>query len=341
MEFLNLRRIYQRNKWEMDKGIARVMEHGKFILGPEVEGLEAVLADMVGMRHCVTCASGTDALLMALLVSDKPTKKVGQSVFTFQAAWEMTELLGTEAVFTDVESMSNGLKTEAPQQDVDILIVTDLFGVQNHYGTYRKSLSDPMIVIVDAAQAFGAGKSYDGADIVATSFHPAKPLGCFGDGGACFTDDNDDAERLREIRNHGRDGQGEQQEAWGLNSRLDSIQAAILLARLPKFAEELSRREFIASIYGSQIPLKAQFHDEEDIWSYYSVVSPKRDEIVAALAKRGVPTRIHYSDPLQTGAYPVANELSRQIFQLPIDPYMTIDEIRFVVDTVNQTLEEV
>jgi UDP-2-acetamido-2-deoxy-ribo-hexuluronate aminotransferase len=348
--------------------IQRVLRHGQFILGPEVAELEAALAGFCGARHAIAVSSGTDALLAAMMaLGVGPDDAVFVPAFTFPATAEAVVLLGATPVFVDVDPRLFNLDAEdlarrveavqrAGRLDPRLVIAVDLYGLPADYeridavaGRYG------MDVIADAAQSFGGARGEQKvgtlAPITATSFFPAKPLGCYGDGGALFTDDDGVAESLRSIRAHGR-GTGKYDIARiGLNARLDTLQAAVLLAKLPAFANELAARRRVAAAYdaglgdGVVTPLRPR--GATSAWAQYTVLSDRRDALQAALAARGVPTAVYYPRPMHLqpayarfgdgpGSLPVSEALCGRVLSLPIHGYMSEAAIERVIAAVRE-----
>jgi UDP-2-acetamido-2-deoxy-ribo-hexuluronate aminotransferase len=339
----------------VDEAIARVLGHCQFILGPEVRALEAALAAFCGARHAVSCASGTDALVMVLMANGiGPGDAVVCPSFTFTATAEVVALVGATPVFADVEETSFNLDPESLRRACatarklglrpKAIIPVDLFGQPADYDRIVPiAEAEGLFVLDDAAQAFGAtyGNRRVGAlaPATATSFFPAKPLGCYGDGGAVLTDDEELARVLRSLRVHG-EGRGKYDcVRIGLNGRLDTIQAAVLIEKLKIFPEEIVARDHIARRYSvgladvALVPKVA--HGSTSVWAQYTIRLPagKRDGLAAALKSQGIPTAIHYPVPLHRqepyerfpvadGGAPVSERLAAQVISLPMHAYL-------------------
>lgn len=339
----------------VDEAIARVLGHCQFILGPEVRALEAALAAFCGARHAVSCASGTDALVMVLMANGiGPGDAVVCPSFTFTATAEVVALVGATPVFADVEETSFNLDPESLRRACatarklglrpKAVIPVDLFGQPADYDRIVPiAEAEGLFVLDDAAQAFGAtyGNRRVGAlaPATATSFFPAKPLGCYGDGGAVLTDDEELARVLRSLRVHG-EGRGKYDcVRIGLNGRLDTIQAAVLIEKLKIFPEEIVARDRIARRYSvgladvALVPKVA--HGSTSVWAQYTIRLPagKRDGLAAALKSQGIPTAIHYPVPLHRqepyerfpvadGGAPVSERLAAQVISLPMHAYL-------------------
>ena len=348
--FIDLGAQYRRLKADIDAAIARVLEDGRFVLGPAVAELEAALAARAGAAHAVTCASGTDALLIALMAEGiGPGDAVFVPGFTFPATAGVVALVGAAPVFVDVAEESCMMDPADLAMRADrvadegrlvprAVIAADLFGQAADYVALAPIAAERgMLLIDDAAQSFGGasgGRPVGAlAPITATSFYPAKPLGGYGDGGALFTDDAAQAARWRSIRQHGQ-GDGKYDIVRvGLNSRLDTLQAAVLLVKLPAFDAEIDARERVAALYDSvlagAVGLPGRLPERRSTWAQYTIRLNRRDEVQAALAAQGIPTAIHYPVPMHLqpayrgwgegpGSLPVSERLSRQVLCLPM-----------------------
>lgn len=357
--FIDLKTQYSLYKTEIDAAIENVLDHGQYIMGPEVTKLEKQLADYAGVSYCVTCSSGTDALLMPLMAYGIG---VGDAVFTtpftFVATAEVIALLGATPVFVDVDedtfNMNPQLLEAAIQKtvnDTDLkpkaIIPVDLFGLPADYDEINKiAVKHDLWVIEDAAQGFGAeykGKKTGSlADCGATSFFPAKPLGCYGDGGAVFTDDSEFYEKLTSIRVHGQGKTGDKYDnvRIGLTARMDSIQAAVLIEKLKRYDEELVARNKVADFYskGLSNSLKTPVVPEgySSVWAQYTLLANSdehRQKIRSRLNENEIPSAVYYPTPLhlagayinlgyKAGDFPVSESLSRRVFSLPMHPYL-------------------
>jgi len=349
--------------------IQSVLSHGQYVMGPEVGELESRLAAYAGVKHALSCSSGTDALLMALMAYGVgPGDAIFTTPFTFIATAEVVQLLGATPVFVDVDSRTFNLDPEALELTIRNLaadprtshlrprgiIPVDLFGQPADYDKINALASQlGLFVLGDAAQSFGA--TYKGkrtgslAEVSATSFFPAKPLGCYGDGGAIFTDDDACAEILHSIRVHGQGKDKYENVRLGLNGRLDTLQAAILLAKLEIFDREIAQRQDVAQRYNEalrhvvEVPLVAP--DRTSVWAQYSVLSPHRAALQESLRQAGIPTAIYYPIPLhlqgafqhlgyQPGDFPVSEDLAQRIFSLPMSPYLSQDDQERIIKII-------
>ena len=348
--FIDLGAQYRRLKADIDAAIAGVLEDGRFVLGPAVAELEAALAARAGAAHAVTCASGTDALLIALMAEGiGPGDAVFVPGFTFPATAGVVALVGAAPVFVDVAEEScmmdpADLAVRAARVADEgrlvprAVIAADLFGQAADYDALAPIAAERgMLLIDDAAQSFGGasgGRPVGAlAPVTATSFYPAKPLGGYGDGGALFADDAAQAARWRSIRQHGQ-GDGKYDIVRvGLNSRLDTLQAAVLLVKLPAFDAEIDARERVAALYDSvlagAVGLPGRLPERRSTWAQYTIRLDRRDEVQAALAGQGIPTAIHYPVPMHlqpayrgwgegSDSLPVSERLSRQVLCLPM-----------------------
>lgn len=351
----------------IEAAIARVIEHGQFILGPEVGALEQALAGRVGVRHAIACASGTDALLLALLARGIGAgDAVFVPAFTFAASAEAVALAGAVPVLVDVDAGFTldptslcetiaAIRREGALRPRAVLPV-DLFGQPARYEDILPiAQAHGLFVLQDAAQSFGArwrgepvGRQGDAA---ALSFYPSKPLGAYGDGGAVLTDDDALAARVRSLARHGLGPAGEH-VLIGANSRLDTIQAAILLAKLPSLDQERAARAAIAKRYGDALEglvgVPRAREGVEPAWSCYTVSSGRRDALAQGLAARGIASAIYYRRPLhlhsayagfpRAPALPVAERLADRVVSLPMHAYLEPDDQARIVDTISAVI---
>jgi len=361
MQFIDLLTQKERIRTTLLQRIEGILDSGQFIMGQEVFELESRLASYVGTRHCVSCSSGTDALLMPLLAKGiGPGDAVLTTPFTFVATAEVISLVGATPVFVDVCPNTFNINTDLVGQAIDdaaqrglkpkALIPVDLFGLPAEYERL-KAVADAynVWILEDAAQSFGGSfrghKTGSFGLAGATSFFPAKPLGCYGDGGAIFTDDDDLASLLRSIRVHGSGVDKYSNDRIGINGRLDVIQAAVLLEKLSIFDDELEVRQRIADSYS--LHLQERFvvpripKHYRSAWAQYSLLaasSLEREQHIQALQQEGIPSMIYYKIPLHLqkayaflgynkGDFPVSEDLSGRIFSIPMHPYLKQEEI--------------
>ena len=367
LPFVDLKAQFARLKPRMDARIRAVLDHGQFILGPEVRELEAELVRFSGAAHAITVSSGTVALTISLMAEGiGPGDAVLVPAFTFAATAEAVLAVGASPVFCDVgkDTFNMGpADLERALADVPgggslrprAVIPVDLFGLPADYAAIN-AVADAhgLFVLADAAQSFGASRDALRvgrlATVTTTSFFPSKPLGCYGDGGAIFTDDASRAEVMRSIRVHGQGADGASVRL-GMNGRLDTLQAAALLVKLEVFEDEIQARESLARRYDQAlrgaVTLPGRIEGAASAWALYSILVDDRDGLRDALAERGIPARVYYSSPLHLqpafrdygggpGSLPVSEELSGRILSLPIYPDLdeaTVDRISEAVIT--------
>jgi dTDP-4-amino-4,6-dideoxygalactose transaminase len=356
----------------IDDAVGRVLAHCQFINGPEVAQLESALAGFSGASHVVTCASGTDALLMVLMAKGVgPGDAVLCPSFTFCATGEAVALTGATPVFVDVDEATFNIDAKALKRgvasarrlglQVKAVIAVDLFGQSaDHDAIGAVAEAEGLFVLDDAAQGFGA--SYKGRRLgtlglaTATSFFPAKPLGCFGDGGAIFTDDAGLAETLRSIRVHGQGSDKYDNVRLGLTGRLDTMQAAILIEKLKIFEDEIAARNDVAQRYarglGDVVTVPDLAAGCSSVWAQYTIRLPRhvdRDGFAAALKAQGIPTAIYYPKsmhqqsayrrfPVADGGLPVSERLSADVISLPMHAYLGQSTQHRIIEAVHGTL---
>jgi len=368
MEFIDLKSQQSRVRFEIDEKIREVLKHGRYVMGPEIKELEKKLADYVNVKYTVGVASGTDALLMALMAYDiGPGDAVFTTPFTFIATAEVIQLLGATPVFVDIDSDTFNINPDLLEKVIAEtksdgklklkgIIPVDLFGQPADYNQIDKIAKKyDLFVLEDAAQSFGA--LYKGertcslTEIATTSFFPAKPFGCYGDGGMVFCKTEELYEKLLSLRVHGAGKNKYDNVRIGINGRIDTIQAAILLVKFSIFEDELNLRQKIAARYSKglmnsvKIPRIKEYNISS--WAQYSVCHEKRDQIVDMLKKDGIPTAIYYPIPLhlqtafshlgyKKGNFPVSESAADQIFSLPMHPYLTLSEQERIIECVNK-----
>lgn len=352
---IDLKAQQDRIRPQLDAAIASVLDAGAYIMGPQVAAFEKDMSDFCGAKHAISCSSGTDALLMVLMAQGiGPGDAVICPGFTYTATPEVIALLGATGVFVDVREdtfnidpdlLENAVASaKARGLSVKAIIPVDLFGQPADYDAIMPfAEKHGMFVLADAAQSFGASSM--GRNVgqfghaTATSFFPAKPLGCYGDGGAIFTDDDDLADVLRSIRLHGKGQDKYDVVRVGINGRLDTLQAAILIEKLKIFADEISRRNEVAARYTKafegHVPTPVTAADATSVWAQYTLRLPanRRDAIAKQLAEQGIPTAVYYPRPLHhqpayethvvpTHGLPVSQRLSQEVLSLPMHPYL-------------------
>lgn len=360
--FIDLKSQYARIKPELDAAILAVLEHGQYIMGPEIPRLEEVLADYVGVKHCIGASSGTDTLLIAMMACGIGSgDEVITSPFTFIATGEMIALIGAKPVFVDVDSRTYNIdpaKVEAAiTPRTKAIMPVSLYGQCADMDALN-AIADRhgLVVIEDAAQSFGAtykGKRSCGlSHIGSTSFFPSKPLGAYGDGGALFTNDDKLAKLMREIRVHGQD-RHYHHPRLGINGRLDAIQAAVLLEKFKIFPSEVEARQRIAAQYDAHLNGKAvtPYVEEfnQSIYAQYTLLVPNREQTQEKLRQKGIPTAVHYPVPLNlqpvfadldqpAGSFPIAEKLAQQVISLPMSPYLTDHQVEEIASAVLSTI---
>jgi UDP-2-acetamido-2-deoxy-ribo-hexuluronate aminotransferase len=360
MQFIDLRSQYQRYKPEIDASIHRVLEHGQFIMGPEIGQLEEALASYVGIDHCITVASGTDSLEIALrALNVGPGDEVITVPFTWISSAEVISQVGAKPVFVDIDLSTYNIDVAQIEMAITprtrAIIAVSLFGQMPNYDAINKIAARyGVVVIEDAAQSFGATqnghKSCSLTRISSTSFFPAKPFGCYGDGGALFTADPELAEAMRAIRSHGGIRR-HHHTLVGMNGRLDTIQAAILLAKIPHFENEVKLRGIIGARYSSALAhhcVVPQISEgNTHVYAQYTVRVPERDLLVDSLKSKGIPTAIYYPKCLHEqpvyehlgyrwGAFPNSERASREVISLPMGPFLTEPEQDQVIKSLIQ-----
>ena len=358
MKFIDLNEQYLLIKGVVDKNMQTVLDHGQFIAGPEVLELERRLAEWVGVRHCVTVSNGTMALLIALMaLGIGPGDQVITSSFSFFATAETIIFLGAEPVFVDIDLFTYNIDSSKIEAAITsrtkAIMPVSLFGQCADFTTINAiAKHHGLFVIEDGAQSFGAthqGKQSCGLTTIGcTSFFPSKPLGCYGDGGACFTNDDVLAEAMRLIRNHGQKNHYHHIRI-GLNARFNTLQAAVLLAKLELFPNEVERRQIVADWYSEILQgyfvIPHVIPENVSVFAQYTVRVKKREIIRVALTEVGIPTAIHYPKPLHEQpaiqdylqvwegvGYPQTEIASQQVLSLPFHPYLTKETVRKICD---------
>jgi UDP-2-acetamido-2-deoxy-ribo-hexuluronate aminotransferase len=371
MEFIDLKSQYQRLKKDIDAGIQRVLDHGQYILGPEVAELEEKLAAYTGSKYCITVANGTDALQIAqMALGIGPGDEVITPGFTYIATAETVALLGAKPVYVDIDprtyNLDPALLEVAITPRTKAIVPVSLYGQCADFDAINAIAAKHGIpVIEDAAQSFGATykgrKSCNLSTIACASFFPSKPLGCYGDGGAIFTNDDELAKVMRQIARHGQDRRYHHIRV-GVNSRLDTIQAAILLPKLAVLDEELTQRQRVADTYNELL----NFHPREggdpssepivtpylephntSAWAQYTVQVPDRENLQEQLKRAGIPTAVHYPIPLNKQPavadvnvrLPVGDGVAQRVMSLPMHPWLISDIQQRIVQVLQAVAE--
>ncbi len=368
--FVDLKSQYARLKPQIADAIQGVLDDGRYILGPAVTQFEAELADYCGVAHAIACSSGTDATFMPLLAYGiGPGDAVFVPSFTFTATAEVILLAGASPVFIDVDANSFNLDLSDLEQKVaatrtegklkpKAILAVDLFGLPADWDQLNAlAAREHLHLISDAAQSFGG--MYDDkrvgslAPVSSTSFFPAKPLGCYGDGGAIMTDDDELAERLKSIRVHGAGADRYEVVRIGINGRLDSIQAAILSVKLSVFNDELEARTRVASAYDAAledlVTTPKRIAGRQSAWAQYTIKTDKRDAVRETLSEAGIPTMIYYPKPMHLqapylphgggeGSLPASETICHEVMSLPMHPYLTDDDVGRIADLVRKAV---
>ena len=358
MQFIDLQEQYRRYGDAIQARMRRVFEHGQFIMGPEVAELEAALAAYVGVGHCITVASGTDSLEIALrALGVGPGDEVVTVSFTWISTAEVIQLVGAKPVFVDIEPATYNLDISKLEAAITprtrAILPVSLFGQMPDYTAINAiAARHNLPVIEDGAQSFGArqhGRASCGVTLVgSTSFFPAKPFGCYGDGGALFTDDEELAGRMRAIRSHGG---VKRHEHWllGMNGRFDTLQAAALLAKLPHFEQEVIDRGKVGAQYTERLrgvcAVPEVAPGNTHVYAQYTIRVPDRQRLAATLKAQGIPTAVYYPKCLHEqkvfeglghvfGDFPVSEKASREVLSLPMHPFLTEADQAQVVEAV-------
>ncbi len=367
MEFIDLKRQYNLIQTEISQSIKNVLEKGNFILGEEVDKFEEELSNFVGSK-CVSCANGTDALYLALMARNiQKGDIVFTTPFTFVATAEVISLIGATPVFVDVENDSfnidpkllekeiTKLVSQGKKDSLKAIIAVDIFGMPASYERLINIAKEHNLYLIeDACQSLGASqngrRTGNLCELAATSFFPAKPLGCYGDGGAIFCQSEEDYKLLLSLRNHGKGTFKYDNVRVGVNSRLDTIQAAILIEKLKIFPKELEARESIAAYYRKQLEnyfdLQKYSENSTCAWAQFSLLSDNRNAKIKNLQSKNIPTAIYYPKPLhlqgaysnlgyKQGDFPISEKLCENIFSIPMHPYLEMDEQNLIIEALS------
>ncbi|CZE49282.1 DegT/DnrJ/EryC1/StrS family aminotransferase [Campylobacter geochelonis] len=357
IDFANLQLQHQMYKDEIETAVKNVMNKCNFIMGEEIDILERSLEKYTSVKYAITCGSGTDALLLAFMAADiKPGDEIITTPFTFISTSEMIALLGAKPVFVDIDEKTYNIDPAKIEKVITLktkaILPVCLYGQPADIDEINKiARKYNLKVIIDGAQSFGA--EYKGikdsalGDIAITSFFPAKPLGCYGDGGAVFTNDELLAQKLRSLRIHGQ-SKRYHHKYIGLGARLDTIQAAVLNVKLSHYQKDLELRREVASRYtkvlsGKDLILPYIANDCNSAWAQYSIRLKNRDEIQTKLKENGIPTAIHYPVPLhlqecmsylgyKKGDFPISEIISNEIMSIPMNPYVSDKEMKYIAN---------
>ncbi len=360
IDFANLQLQYQKYKDKIDNNLQKILNKSNYILGEEVTILEKELENFTGAKYAITCSSGTDALLLALMAIDiQPGDEVITSPFTWISTGEMIALLKAKPVFVDIESSTYNIDAnlieKAITKKTKAIMPVSLYGQPADMDVIQ-SIADNynLKIIIDGAQSFGS--TYNNktdsnlGDISITSFYPSKPLGCYGDGGAVFTNNNDYAKKLKMLRVHGQTERNHHKYI-GIGGRMDTIQAAILLAKLEYFSQEIKDRQKIAEYYTASLSDILQTptvkKNKTSVWAQYTVRVKDRDKIQNKLKKKGIPTTVFYPIPLhlqecfkylnyKKDDFIISEKVSNEVISLPMNPFLTRDQINFITSSIKE-----
>ena len=359
IDFAKLQYQYQLYKTEIDEAIHQVLDRSNYIMGNEVQALETNLQNFTKAKHAITCSSGTDALLLAMMALDiQPDDEIITTPFTFIATAETIAFLKAKPVFVDIDEKTYNMDPSKIEEKITkktkAIMPVSLYGQPADMDAIQ-AIADKhsLKVIIDGAQSFGStfkGKRDSNlGDISTTSFFPAKPLGCFGDGGAVFTNDDMLAEKLKMLRVHGQNKRYHHKYI-GMGGRMDTLQCAIVDVKLKHYKKDLALRQEVAKKYSEELRVKSEelvlpFVDERatSAWAQYSVRVKNRDNVQAKLKDAGVPTAVHYPMPLhlqecfaylgyKEGDFPIAEQVCNEIMSLPMNPYLDDEEIAYICE---------
>jgi len=364
MNFIDLQQQYHMYKTEIDAAVGRVIDNAQFIMGPEISLLEEELSAFTGAKHAITCSSGTDAILLALMAYGvNPGDEIITTPFSFIAAAEVIAFLKAKPVFVDIDpktyNLNPALIENALTSRTKGIVAVDIFGQCADYDALRDvAAKHDLFLIEDGAQSFGAEYKNKHAcslgDISCTSFFPAKPLGCFGDGGAIFTDNDTLADLMRSLRLHGTGTHKYDHAHIGINGRLDTLQAAILSVKLRHFPDEIQKRNAAANYYTKNLSdvCITPFIESHNlsVYAQYVIQVENRDALMHSLNQNGIPTAIHYPRPLHLqpalsqygykfGNFPISENLCERVLALPMHPFLTREEQDFIIEAIKKGLK--
>ncbi len=359
MNFIDLQKQYLEYKDEIDAQMQEVISKSAFIMSPKIKEIEDKLAEFTKTEYAISCSSGTDALLLALLAYDiKPSDEIITTPFTFIASSEVISFLGAKPVFVDIDPVTYNIDPSKIQKAITDktkgILAVDIFGQCADYDAINKiAKKNNLFVVEDAAQSFGA-KYKDKpacslADISCTSFFPAKPFGCFGDGGMVFTNDKGKCDIMKSLRVHGKGTHKYDHTRIGLNARLDSLQAAVLIAKFGHFQDEIDKRQNIANYYNKNltdiVTTPEILKHNLSAYAQYSIQIENRDGLQAHLKEKNIPTAIHYPKPLHLQDafnclgyteldFPISLSVSQKIISLPMHPFLTNEDQDYIIKNI-------
>ena len=363
MEFIDLKSQQKRIRKDIEARMAKVLDHGQYILGPEIAELEDKLAKFVGVKHCISNSNGTDALLLPLMAAGIGCgDEVITTPFTFFATGEMITLAGAKPVFVDIDpntyNIDASLIEKAMTSKTKAIMPVSLYGQCADFDAIHDiAHKHKLLVIEDAAQSFGAEykgkKSCSLSHVAATSFFPSKPLGGYGDSGACFTNDDKLAKAMKELRVHGQEKRYYHTRI-GINARMDTLQAAILLSKLEIFPEEVELRKKWGQVYkemlGPEFKTQLTLPNSTSVYAQFTIEVDEREQFIKRMNELGIPTSVHYPIPLhlqpvyasfgfKKGDFPHAEKAAQRVVSLPMHPYLDEGTIEKVVNTVKKCLD--
>ena len=362
IDFANLQLQYQKYKVDIESNIQAVLNKSNYIMGEEILELEKAFQEFTGAKHAIACSSGTDALLLAMMALDiQPNDEIITSPFTFISTAETIAFMKAKPVFVDIESDTYNINASliegAITEKTKAIIPVSLFGQPSDLNAIQKIADkNNLKVIIDGAQSFGStyGDKTDSnlGDISTTSFFPAKPLGCYGDGGAVFTNNDKYAESIKMMRVHGQNKRY-YHKYIGMGGRLDTIQAAILLAKLPYYSQELLGRQKVAKKYTDELSIKIKTplikKNRTSAWAQYTLRVSDRDILQANLKNNGIPTAVYYPMPLhlqecfqnlnyKKGDFPISEKASNEVMSLPMNAFLTNDQVGYVISMILENI---
>lgn len=362
IDFANLQYQYQLYKADIDANIQAVLDKSNYIMGEETTELERQLAEFTGVKHAITCSNGTDALLLAMMAMDiQPGDEIITTPFTFIATAETIALMKATPLFVDIDEETFNIdpsKIEAAVTNkTKAIMPVSLYGQPADMDKINAiAQKHNLKVIIDGAQCFGSTYknqcTAQSCDIYTTSFFPAKPLGCYGDGGAVFTNNDEYAEKMKMLRVHGQNKRYHHKYI-GMGGRLDTIQAAVLLAKLPHYAKEIEGRNRVGQAYTEQLSGMVKTPviktDRTSVWAQYTVRVQNRDQVQAKLKEQGIPTAVHYPMPLHLQEcfqylglkqcdFPISEQVAQQVMSLPMNPFLTDEEIKYIAETLKASI---
>lgn len=359
INFIDLQSQYKRYKKEIDKEIKEVLDSSGYIMGPKVTELEDNLSKFTGSKHAIACSSGTDALILALMsIGIEPGDEIITTPFTFIATAETIAFLKAKPVFVDIDEKTYNIDPSLIEEKITsktkAIMPVSIFGQMSDMKRINEiAEKNNLMVIEDAAQSFGAKNkglnSCNASTLGTTSFFPAKPLGCYGDGGAVFTNDDKLAEKMRVILNHGQTKRYVHSEV-GINGRLDAIQAGVLNVKLKYYDDEIQKRQEIANYYKENLKNVCIPHIENEnlsVWAQYCIRVENRDEILKKCIDKNVPTGVYYPIPLhlqevfdylgyKEGDFPITEKISLDIMALPMSAFLTTEEQKYIIEVINE-----